>query len=115
MRGLWVVGLVLLCAGCASSAPSEQMVATVVPECRQFTAPATIDGSPQQLAGLACRQPDGTWMPVEAVSQVYASPGYAVPAAPPDAAVAPNCAYPMAAQYTEQCNWYINRHKFGRR
>jgi hypothetical protein len=33
----------------------------------------------------------------------------------PDAAIAPNCDYPMAAQYTGQGNWYINRHKFGRR
>jgi surface antigen len=29
--------------------------------CREYTAQATVGGSPAQMYGTACRQPDGTW------------------------------------------------------
>ena len=106
-----LIGLAFACAGCASDLPDEQFAAA--PNCRQFSAPVSVDGTTQQLVGLACQQPDGTWRPVESLPPLYASPAYAVSATPPDTSAAPNCAYPMAAQYTEQCNWYINRHKAG--
>lgn len=106
-----LIGLAFVCAGCASNAPDVQTAAA--PNCRQFSAPVAVDGQTQQLVGLACQQPDGTWKPVDAVPPLDASPAYAGSTTPPDAAVAPNCAYPMAAQLTEQCNWYVNRHKFG--
>jgi surface antigen len=32
--------------------------------CRQYTHTIYIDGRPQTARGAACRQPDGTWMPV---------------------------------------------------
>jgi hypothetical protein len=102
-------GFAFVCAGCASSGSSPPMAA--VPNCAEFTSPATINGQTQQLVGLACQLPDGTWTPVEAVPGLSAAPGYAVEATTLDAGVAPNCAYPMAAQYTKQCNLYLPRHR----
>jgi hypothetical protein len=29
--------------------------------CREYRTTATIDGKPEQLNGIACLQPDGTW------------------------------------------------------
>jgi hypothetical protein len=67
-----------LLAGCASPAGSpssavsaapngpamSQFTSTPVaglPECKQYSATATIDGKPQPLNGEACRLPDGSW------------------------------------------------------
>lgn len=33
-------------------------------DCRRYTHTIYIDGRPQQAAGTACRQPDGTWTPL---------------------------------------------------
>jgi len=131
MQRTWLITVALACAGCASGesgAPTGgyQQTASAVPNCRQFNTPATIDGRPQLLSGLACQQPDGSWKPVDRIppysaspsyvygSPVYGPPGYAAATAWPDTDYGPNCAYPVAAQYTEQCNGYINRHKFGK-
>jgi hypothetical protein len=35
------------------------------PDCREYTATATISGRTQTLIGTACPQPDGTWRPVQ--------------------------------------------------
>jgi hypothetical protein len=111
-----LVALAFLVADCSSGPSVAQMPS--VPECRKFSTPVAIEGEQtQQLTGYACRQPDGTWKPVDAPPPSYASAalyGGPVPP-PPDALIAPNCAYPMAAIATEQCNWYLNRHKFGHR
>jgi surface antigen len=32
--------------------------------CREYTSEATIDGRRETIKGTACRQPDGTWKPV---------------------------------------------------
>ena len=69
-------GLLVGCAGPAgspsstavSAAPNgpamSQFTSTPVaglPECKQYSATATIDGKPQALNGEACRLPDGSW------------------------------------------------------
>lgn len=79
------VALIALCAGCAQPPPPpppamiSQLIASVPadnPNCREYTAPATVDGQPQQLVGRACRQADGSWRMEEgggelpAISQV---------------------------------------------
>ena len=130
MRRTCVIAAALLCAGCTSGGSTarsgaNEQTAAAVPDCRQFNTPTTIDGQQQLLSGLACRQPDGTWKPVDRIPPYYASPAYAynspvygppgyAATAFPDSDFAANCAYPIAAQYTEQCNGYINRHKFGK-
>jgi surface antigen len=35
------------------------------PDCREFTAPVTTGGQPEQARGRACRQPDGSWQVVQ--------------------------------------------------
>jgi surface antigen len=35
------------------------------PDCREFTAPVTAAGRPEQASGKACRQPDGSWLLVQ--------------------------------------------------
>jgi len=108
------LGLAVLLASC-QTAPTTVAQAPY-PDCRKFSTPVAIDGDQtQQLTGYACRQADGTWKPVDGPPPSYYSAalyGGPVPP-PPDALIAPNCAYPMAATSTEQCNWYLNRHKFG--
>jgi hypothetical protein len=42
----------------------SQFTATPVaglPQCRQYSVTATVDGKPQPLNGEACQQPDGSW------------------------------------------------------
>ena len=48
------------------------------PECREYHTTVTIDGKPQKAYGKACRQTDGTWKQMGAVSTTpppQASPG----------------------------------------
>ncbi|MFT0861572.1 glycine zipper domain-containing protein [Ancylobacter sp. G4_0304] len=35
------------------------------PRCREFTHTIYVDGQPQTARGTACRNPDGTWTPVQ--------------------------------------------------
>jgi surface antigen len=44
------------------------------PACRTITGIADIDGAPQQISGLACLQPDGTWQIVQSDSGTLAYP-----------------------------------------
>jgi surface antigen len=59
--------------------------------CREFTAPVTVGGQPQQASGQACQQPDGSWritqntpglptqeytVPAPPISYPYPYPGY---------------------------------------
>jgi hypothetical protein len=65
MRKLSTIGLLCgVLAGCTTPAASQTGLitpATDVPPCRTVTGTADIDGTPQQISGLACRQPDGSW------------------------------------------------------
>ena len=44
-------------------APAPAVAATAAPaaDCRPYNATTVIDGTPQNVTGTACRQPDGTW------------------------------------------------------
>ncbi|WP_213301475.1 hypothetical protein [Paraburkholderia sacchari] len=64
MRNLSFTGLLCgLLAGCTTPVASQQ--AADIPVCREVTGTADIDGTPQQVSGLACRQPDGSWRIVQ--------------------------------------------------
>ena len=69
-------GLLAGCAGPGALPPSavapvgengpamSQFTSTPIaglPECKQYSATATVGGKPQPLTGEACRQPDGSW------------------------------------------------------
>jgi hypothetical protein len=69
-------GLLAGCAGPGALPPSDvarvgengpamyQFTSTPIaglPECKQYSATATVGGKPQPLTGEACRQPDGSW------------------------------------------------------
>lgn len=72
MRYLFpAVALASLCAGCVQPPPPppppamvSELAASVPaanPNCREYTAPGTVNGQQQPVTGRACRQPDGTW------------------------------------------------------
>jgi hypothetical protein len=84
-----VVGVTLACSGCVPPPPQPvftQVASQVAPDdpnCRVYSAQATIDGRPQAIAGRACRQTDGTWRIAEGppgqtpqFATVYAPPPY---------------------------------------
>jgi surface antigen len=61
---------VFCCVACATqpdqsaeSSPPDQSQAQNPPEaaCRDFAAPVTVGGQPEQASGQACQQPDGSW------------------------------------------------------
>lgn len=75
MRLTAIAGLALL-SGCtiyepgaivygAPVAPAPQMTAPAGQNCREFRGSATIEGKQQQVTGVACQQPDGTWRSVQ--------------------------------------------------
>lgn len=59
--------LACLLGACATPVVSQQAAYGPYPPdtppatCRPVTGTAVIDGAPQQISGLACLQPDGTW------------------------------------------------------
>jgi len=66
MRNLIGLGMVLgTCMACTTPGPPPSMAAAPLddqtPTCRMVVGQAEIDGTMQQIAGRACRQPDGTW------------------------------------------------------
>jgi surface antigen len=72
MRSLLAVNaLAGLLMACSAPVASQQVndVLNVTnaapPPCRMVTGTADIDGTPQQISGLACLQPDGTWQIVQ--------------------------------------------------
>lgn len=69
MRNLSFTGLLCgVLAGCTTPVASQQAADVPVadaPVCRTVTGTADIDGTPQQISGLACRQPDGSWQIVQ--------------------------------------------------
>ncbi|MEM5368806.1 hypothetical protein V4C53_22590 [Paraburkholderia azotifigens] len=83
MRTFTGLGAALcVCAGCAALA-SSPVAAQEPPDnqatCRNVVGQAEIDGTLQQISGLACLQPDGTWQ-IEQGSD--AAVGYPIPAYP---------------------------------
>ena len=69
---LFATGLGLCCAACTlPPEPAISSVTTTVPpdapNCQDYTAQVTVDGSTQPIAGRACKQDDGTWRIVESV------------------------------------------------
>jgi hypothetical protein len=84
--------IVVPLAACATAppppvvAPVTMTVPANAPECREYTAEATIDGKTQQIVGRACRRDDGSWQIVEGtaaqpaqVVAVYQVPPYPYP------------------------------------
>jgi hypothetical protein len=72
---------------CAEAAAQEQPAPYGQPtDCREFTAPVTINGRQELASGQACRQPDGSWRITQSTPglppQVYALPPEAIYAAP---------------------------------
>ena len=66
IKGRWAV--LALCAACAGpvAAQSSADGATVAaPPCQTIAGQAEINGAMQQITGLACQQPDGTWQIVQ--------------------------------------------------
>jgi hypothetical protein len=79
--------LALAASGCVEPppppvliAPGPATVATDDPNCRDYTALATIAGEQQQIVGRACRQPDGSWRIVEGTPE---QPGQVILVYPP--------------------------------
>ncbi|WP_245253698.1 hypothetical protein [Paraburkholderia sp. LEh10] len=76
------IGVALVaCAGCA--VPASQPVAQEQFSdnvCQPVVGQAEIDGTMQQISGIACRQPDGTWQIQQgdgmATATIYPVPAY---------------------------------------
>lgn len=74
-KSWWAVALA--CAGLGmGGAASAQVLATDT--CQQVTGQAEINGVLQQVTGVACLQPDGSWQMVDAGGDYvsYAAPAY---------------------------------------
>lgn len=87
--------LALASSGCVESPPPpvvitplSDTVAADDPNCREYTAIATIEGEQQQIVGRACRQPDGSWRIVEGTPE---QPGQVILVYPPPS---PDYVYP---------------------
>lgn len=89
-----LAGVILICAGCTQYAPAEPVFSQIIarpdpanPNCREYSAQATIEGRPQVVVGRACQQADGSWRIAER------SPGqptqYVITYAPPPYAYYP--------------------------
>jgi hypothetical protein len=76
MRWISVLASALLaCAACQplpDASPTTNLAGQAQPaqapsqtDCREFTAPVTAAGQPEQASGRACRQPDGSWRVVQ--------------------------------------------------
>ena len=99
MRPLFgATALVLACSGCVEAPPPPVVITPVSstiagddPNCREYTAVATIAGEQQQIVGRACRQADGSWRIVEGTPE---QPGQVILIYPP-----PTDAYPYPPDY----------------
>ncbi|ATF89998.1 hypothetical protein [Burkholderia gladioli] len=111
MRTLIGLGIVLAsCAACTTPVASPSSLAdpslgtagtaAAPPVCRSVNTSAVIDGTTQNLTGLACRQPDGSWR--------IQQPDAAIDA---DAAVLP--AYADYAVFPYYDPWFYGPWTFG--
>jgi surface antigen len=69
----------LACAGPVAAQEAADSVANAAPPCQQIAGQAEIDGTMQQITGLACQQPDGTWQIVQGADDnvaLYPAPIY---------------------------------------
>jgi len=124
MRMISIVAMVLACTACQPYA--DQSVVATAPgqlqplqnqspsNCREFSAPVTAAGKPEQASGQACQQPDGTWRVVQNTpglpAQEYFVPGPGQntagasgnpqPSADQTANVQPSANPPSCASYT---------------
>jgi hypothetical protein len=87
---LLAAGAMLACTACMAAQATEPDVSQVTenvaadnPDCRDYKATATVDGTEQQIVGRACRQQDGTWKITEGpparpaeYGAVYVPPAY---------------------------------------
>jgi len=88
MRSISILAVILACTACQSqpnpmqvaTAPGEAQLAPDEPklDCRDFTAPVTVGGRPEQASTRECQQPDGSWRVVQNTpglpTQTYAVP-----------------------------------------
>jgi len=76
MRWMAIVVVVTLGGGACQPLPdagaivnadgqTQRAQASSQPDCREFTAPVTAGGQPEQAGGRACRQPDSSWQVVQ--------------------------------------------------
>ena len=69
----------LACAGPVVAQEAADSAANAAPPCQQIAGQAEIDGTMQQITGLACLQPDGTWQIVQGADNsvaLYPAPIY---------------------------------------
>jgi surface antigen len=114
MRSISILAVVLACTACQSR-PNPMQVATVPGEaqlaqneaqlnCRDFTAPVTVAGTPEQASTRECQQPDGSWRVVQSTpglpTQVYAVPPVGEAAAGATTAAQPPANQPPCTSYT---------------
>jgi hypothetical protein len=71
-RALSSLAIPIVCAGCVAAAVPEVVITEIadrevagMPQCRDYTAAAVVNGLPQQIAGRFCRRSDGAWQVVE--------------------------------------------------
>ena len=62
----------LACAGPVAAQTAADSVANAAPPCQTVTGQAEIDGTMQQITGMACLQPDGTWQIVQGADNIVA-------------------------------------------
>ncbi len=67
-----LVAALLACSACTAVVPPEPVITKVTtappgedPNCRDYTAQAVVDGTPRDIVGHACLQPDGGWKVTE--------------------------------------------------
>jgi surface antigen len=107
MRWVSTLAIGLACAACQPY-PNEQQIATLPdqpqssgqsqPGCRDFTAPVTAAGKPEQSSGQACQQPDGSWRVVQNTPGLPAQTYLAPPPGQPIAAAAGAATQPTPNQ-----------------
>jgi hypothetical protein len=89
MRRMILVLTATVCAGCIVQPPPPPPPVVVAPapqiagqDCREFTAPVTVNGQPAEATGEACLQPDGSWRVVQNTPGVAPPQVFVVPPPP---------------------------------
>jgi hypothetical protein len=88
MRRMILVLTTAICAGCVVEPPPPPPVAVapapqvIGQDCREFTAPVTVNGQSVEATGEACLQPDGTWKVVQNTPGIAEPQVFVVPPPP---------------------------------
>lgn len=84
-----LLAIICSCSACVTPLPQPPAMSPAAtatpanaPECREYTAEATIDGKVQQMVGRACRRDDGSWQIVEGTTDQLAQIVTVYPASP---------------------------------